>query len=309
MEVKKVQVKSMNFSEELNKRTSYIEDVIRKFLINENDYRNDRQIQIYEAMNYSVLAGGKRLRPMLVLETSRLFGGNDKDVDPFMAAIEMIHTYSLVHDDLPAMDNDEYRRGRKTTHAVYGEAMGILTGDALLNYSFETALKGTLETENKENALKALCILANKAGVFGMIGGQVVDIKNNGSAIDLDTLDYINELKTGALIEASMMMGAVLAGADENETKVIEQAASYIGQAFQIQDDILDVTSTSEVLGKPVLSDEKNNKSTYVSLLGIEKASLKVNELTNKAIEMIKSLNYENEFLFELIDSLIYRKK
>ena len=309
MEVKKVQVKSMNFSEELNKRTSYIEDVIRKFLINENDYRNDRQIQIYEAMNYSVLAGGKRLRPMLVLETSRLFGGNDKDVDPFMAAIEMIHTYSLVHDDLPAMDNDEYRRGRKTTHAVYGEAMGILTGDALLNYSFETALKGTLETENKENALKALCILANKAGVFGMIGGQVVDIKNNGSAIDLDTLDYINELKTGALIEASMMMGAVLAGADENETKVIEQAASYIGQAFQIQDDILDVTSTSEVLGKPVIRDEKNNKSTYVSLLGIEKASLKVNELTNKAIEMIKSLNYENEFLFELIDSLIYRKK
>ncbi|MBQ3666428.1 MAG: polyprenyl synthetase family protein [Lachnospiraceae bacterium] len=299
----------MNFSEELDKRTTDVEKVIRRFLIDEDICKNDKQNQIYEAMNYSILAGGKRLRPMLVLETCRLFGGNEKDAFPFMAAIEMIHTYSLVHDDLPAMDNDEYRRGRKTTHAVYGEAMGILTGDALLNFAFETALKGALQAENKENALKALSILANKAGVFGMIGGQVVDIKNDGRAIDLDTLDYINELKTGALIEASMMMGAVLAGADDMETKKIEQAASYIGQAFQIQDDILDVTSTSEVLGKPVLSDERNHKSTYVSLLGIEDASQKVNDLTNKAIEMIKSFQYENEFLFELINSLIYRKK
>ncbi|MDE7431759.1 MAG: polyprenyl synthetase family protein [Lachnospiraceae bacterium] len=299
----------MDFNVELNKRTEYAESVIRSFLIEDGQRENDRQAEIYKAMNYSVLAGGKRLRPILLLETSRLFGGKDEDTHAFMAAVEMIHTYSLVHDDLPAMDNDEFRRGRKTTHVVYGEAMGILAGDALLNYAFETGLKGVAEAENTKNAVMALQIIAKKAGVSGMIGGQVVDIKNDSKCVDLETLDYINELKTGALIEASMMAGAVLAGASTEEVKLVEYAASNIGRAFQIQDDILDVTSTKEVLGKPVFSDEKNNKSTYITLLGEKKASDKVKELTEKAINMLRQINMKNEFLYELIYSLVYRKK
>lgn len=299
----------MDFNFELNKRVEYAEKVIQSYLISKEQAGNDRQAEIYEAMNYSVLAGGKRVRPILLLETSRLFGGKDEDVHAFMAAIEMIHTYSLVHDDLPAMDNDEFRRGRKTTHVVYGEAMGILAGDALLNYAFETGLKGVTEAENTENAVKALWVIAKKAGVSGMIGGQVVDIKNDNRCVDLDTLDYINELKTGALIEASMMAGAILAGAAQEEVEIVERAASNIGRAFQIQDDILDVTGTKEILGKPVLSDEKNNKSTYVTLLGTENASDKVKELTEGAIKTLQQLNMENEFLYKLIYSLVYRKK
>ena len=258
----------MDFKKELNDRINYIEEIINNNLIDENSKKDDLQYQIYEAMNYSVMSGGKRLRPMLLLETSRLFGGADEDTFPFMTAIELIHTYSLVHDDLEAMDNDEYRRGKKTTH-----------------------------------------VLSEKAGVFGMIGGQVVDIKNDGKKIDINTLDYINELKTGALIEAAMTMGATLAGASKEEITLVNECASMIGQAFQIQDDILDVTSTTEVLGKPVLSDEKNNKSTYVNLLGIEEAGNKVEELSNHAIERLKSLGRENEFLFILIEKLINRNK
>lgn len=299
----------MDFNVELNKRVEYVEEVIKSCLINKEQAGNDKQAEIYEAMSYSMLAGGKRIRPVLLLETSRLFGGKDENTHAFMAAIEMIHTYSLVHDDLPAMDNDEYRRGRKTTHVVYGEAMGILTGDALLNYAFETGLEGIINLENTCNGIRALKILADKAGVFGMIGGQVVDIKNDDRCVGLETLDYINERKTGALIEAAMMMGAVLADASDEEIKRIEHAASYVGRAFQIQDDILDVTSTKEVLGKPVLSDEKNNKSTYVTLLGIEEASEKVKELTEGAISALRQLKVENKFLYELIYSLVYRKK
>ena len=265
----------MDFKTELNKRVDYIENIIYSSLIDSSKSNPDKQAEIYEAMNYSVQSGGKRLRPMLMLETSRLFHGRDEDVSYFLTVIELIHTYSLVHDDLEAMDNDEYRRGRKTTHAVYGEAMGVLCGDALLNYAFEMGLKGIKAAKDKDRALDALDYIATKAGAFGMIGGQVVDIKNENSDIDIETLDYINELKTGALIEASMVAGAILAGATKQEVQSIEKIASNVGKAFQIQDDILDVTSTTEVLGKPVLSDEKNNKSTYVTLLGIEAASEK----------------------------------
>ena len=251
----------MDFNKELSNRVEYIEEIINKHLCDENDEKY-LQREIFSAMNYSILAGGKRLRPMLLLECLRLFGGDDKEADKFMCAIEMIHTYSLVHDDLPAMDNDEYRRGKKTTHIVFGEGMGILAGDALLNYAFETGIQGVKDSKNTANALKALDILSRKAGVYGMIGGQVVDIKNENKQIDIDTLDYINELKTGALIEASMMMGAALASAKENDIKLIEKAGSYIGKAFQIQDDILDVTSTSEVLGKNVLKGVCSNLET-----------------------------------------------
>ena len=249
----------MNFKEVMETKVSEIEQIIRNYLPKEEGF----QKIIMSAMNYSITAGGKRVRPMLMMETYRLFGGKSKVIEPFMAAMEMIHTYSLVHDDLPPMDNDEYRRGRKTTHVVYGHAMGILAGDALLNYAFETAF-GAFELEKNENIPRALQILAQKAGIYGMLGGQVVDVEAVGRALDREHLDFIYRLKTGALIEASMMIGAILAGASDIEVNKIKEAAADIGLAFQIQDDILDVTSTTQVLGKPVFSDEKNNKTTFV---------------------------------------------
>ena len=224
-----------------------VEDIIKKFLPAEEGY----QKTVMEAMNYSFLAGGKRLRPMLMLETYRLFGGSSKAIEPFMAAIEMIHTYSLIHDDLPAMDNDDYRRGRLTTHKVYGEAMGVLSGVTLLNYAYETMFRAFELTDDKDRVIRAVRIMAEKTGIYGMLGGQSVDVENDGKPLEKDLLDYIYEHKTSALIEASMMAGAVLAGADEEQTSMIEQAASDIGLAFQIQDDILDVTSTCLLYTSP----------------------------------------------------------
>lgn len=295
----------MDTRAEIAKRVQEIEQIIAVYLPKEEGY----QKTVIEAMNYSIQAGGKRLRPMLMMETYRLFGGKSKVIEPFMAAIEMIHTYSLVHDDLPAMDDDEYRRGRKTTHVVYGEAMGILAGDALLNYAFETAAKA-FEMEAGNPALgKALSILAGKAGIYGMIGGQVVDVESEGMELDRKKLEFIHIHKTSALLESSMLIGAVLAGADEKEQQIIEQAAREIGLAFQIQDDILDVTSTTEELGKPVGSDEKNCKSTYVGLEGIDRAKEEVRRLSESALEGLQGLPVKNEFLYELIRELIHRKK
>lgn len=239
-----------------------------------------------------------------------MFGGDSRVICPFMAAIEMIHTYSLVHDDLPAMDNDEYRRGRKTTHVVYGEDMGILAGDALLNYAFETAFKAfVIEPENALLIGRALSVLGEKAGVYGMIGGQVIDVKETGHAVEKEVLDTIYELKTSALIESSMMIGAILGGASEEEVKVVEQIAKHVGIAFQIQDDILDVTSTEEMLGKPIHSDEKNEKTTYVTLFGVERAVQIVEERSEKAITLLKSLSGKNTYLEELLKKLIHRDK
>ena len=297
----------MNFKEEMTKRTEEIETLLMKYLPKEEGW----QKSVIEAMNYSVTAGGKRLRPMLMQETYKMFGGNSMEIEPLMAAIEMIHTYSLVHDDLPAMDNDEYRRGRKTTHVVYGEGMAILAGDGLLNYAFETALK-VFETEaDKTRAARALAILAKKAGIYGMIGGQTADIEaeNMGDKVTEEQLLFIHEHKTAALIQAAMMIGAVLAGATEQQVEVVEKAAYNIGVAFQIQDDILDVTSTLETLGKPVGSDEKNNKTTYVTLKGLETASHEQKEMSAHAISLLQSLELENDFLMELITSLITRIK
>ena len=260
-------------------------------------------------------AGGKRLRPLLMVETYRLFGGTNKVIEPFMAAIEMIHTYSLVHDDLPAMDNDLYRRGKKTTWAVYGEAMAILAGDGLLNYAFETALKSFLLPDgDASRKARALSILAQKAGIYGMIGGQTADIEaeNLGEKVTQEHLLFIHEHKTAALIQAAMMVGAVLAGANEEQVMLVEKAAYEIGIAFQIQDDILDVTSTLETLGKPVGSDAKNQKTTYVTLRGLTEASQEQKELSDHAIKLLNTLEkkgVQNEFLMELIRSLITRVK
>lgn len=294
----------MSFKEELRTKTEEIEKLLTTYLPQETGF----QKTVLEAVNYSVLAGGKRLRPLLMKETYQMFGGEGKVVEPFMAAMEMIHTYSLVHDDLPAMDNDEYRRGKKTTHAVYGEAMGILAGDALLNLAFETAA-GAFDMETSPRTAKALQILSGKAGIYGMIGGQVVDVESEGQPLSREKLDFIYRLKTSALIEAAMMVGAVLAGASDEEVAAMERVAGDVGLAFQIQDDILDVTSTLEVLGKPIHSDDKNNKTTYVTLEGLDKAKKDVGEISERALSTLASLEHKNAFLEELIRMLITREK
>lgn len=295
----------MNFEEVLRERTDSIQAIIEKYLPEAEGF----QFKVIEAMNYSILAGGKRLRPLLMQETWRLFGGEGAVIEPFMAAIEMIHTHSLIHDDLPAMDNDEYRRGRKTTWAQYGEAMGILAGDGLLNYAYETACRAfEMEPENPKIG-RAFAVLAGKTGIYGMLGGQCVDVEAAGKRLSAEKLNCIYCLKTGALIEASMMIGAILAGAKDREVHLVEQISSDVGMAFQIQDDILDVTSTTEELGKPVRSDEKNEKTTYVTLKGIQKAKEDVERISRNAISMLDSLDTGNEFLRELIVHLINRRK
>lgn len=296
------------FMEELQQKVEHINNVLEKFLPAEEG----QQRIIFEAMNYSVRAGGKRLRPILMEETYHMFGGSSAVIEPFMAAIEMIHTYSLVHDDLPAMDNDEYRRGKKTTHAVYGEAMGILAGDALLNLAYETAAKAFDMEVADTRVARAFAVLAKKAGVYGMVGGQVVDVeseKSDDCSITREKLDFIYRLKTGALIESSMMIGAILAGASSDEVSRVEQIAAKLGLAFQIQDDVLDVTSTLEVLGKPVGSDEKNNKATYVTFEGLDKAVSDVERISKKAEEQLDDLGYDDAFLKELFEYLIHREK
>lgn len=303
----------MNFEQELAGRVAEIERILQEWLPEEKGC----QKTVLEAMNYSVTAGGKRLRPMLLMETFRLFGGEGKLAEPFMAAIEMLHTYSLVHDDLPSMDNDEYRRGRKTTHVMYGEAMAILAGDGLLNYSFETALKAFDMIGDTDKAAMyarvagALRVFARKAGVYGMIGGQTADIEaeDNPECVSRELLLFIHEHKTAALIESAMMVGAILAGAGEEQVRKVEKTAYNIGIAFQIQDDILDVTSNMEVLGKPVGSDEKNHKKTYVSLAGLEQSRRDVARMSQEAVGLLRSFENRNEFLELLVTQLITREK
>ena len=292
--------------EEISLHTKEVEQIIEKYLPKEEGF----QKKVIEAMNYSFLAGGKRLRPMLMLETYRLFGGKGKVIEPFMAAIEMIHTYSLVHDDLPAMDNDVMRRGKPTTHKAFGEAMAILAGDGLLNFAYETAaLAFQMEPQNVRVG-EAFAVLAKKAGIYGMVGGQTVDVQTDkGEEITREKLDFIYRLKTSALIEASMLVGAILAGASKEEQDIIAQVAGEIGLAFQIRDDILDVTSTTDELGKPVFSDEKNDKTTYVTIEGIEKAKSDVEEISKRAVSALQSLGRKNDFLEELVLMLVNRKK
>lgn len=295
----------MNFDEETRERLAKIESVLNEYLPKETG----PQAEIMKAMNYSVRAGGKRIRPLLTLETYRLLGGKSDIIKPFMAAIEMIHTYSLVHDDLPAMDNDEYRRGRKTTHAVFGENMGVLAGDGLLNYAYETALKAFDMEPTNANIAKATRVLAAKSGIYGMVGGQTIDVRNEGKPITIELLRVMYEWKTGALIEAAMMMGAILAGADEPTVKTIEKLASEVGMAFQIQDDILDITSTQEKLGKPIGSDARNNKMTYASLVGLDQASAEVERLTKDAVVKLETISAGESYLEQLLLWMIRRDR
>lgn len=294
----------MNFNDEMKKRVTEIRSIIAGYLPEEEGF----QRTLLEAMSYSMLVGGKKLRPLLMQQTYVMFGGQSPVIRPFLAAMEMIHTHSLIHDDLPAMDNDEYRRGKKTTHIVYGEAMAILAGDALLNYAYETAAKA-FEMEPSNPAIgKAFTILATKTGIDGMIGGQSVDVEFAGQPLTDEQLHFIYRLKTGALIEASMMIGAVLAGASDEDVEKVRQIAHRVGMAFQIQDDILDVIGDEEVLGKTTKSDEKNKKTTYVTVNGLEQAQAEVARYSEEAVRLLGELPYENEFLHELILNLIHRK-
>ncbi len=303
----------MNFNESLDIKRKNAESVLNEYLPDAEGFAS----RVLEAMDYSAMAGGKRLRPVLMNECYKLFGGKDKLIEPFMAAIEMIHNYSLVHDDLPAMDNDEYRRGKETTWKKFDEGIAILAGDGLLNYAFETAAKAfdmckTLEEYRR--VAKALQILGNKAGVNGMIGGQTADIlAENDDNVTSELLLFIHKNKTAALMEASMMIGATLAGASDKDIMDMEKAANNIGVAFQIEDDILDITSTTEELGKPVHSDEKNNKTTYVTLHGMEQSLKDVKDLSNEAIEILQDVADSNRadgsFLMTLVETLINRRK
>lgn len=302
----------MNINNEIKERVKYIDEVINDYLPKEEGH----QAPVIEAMNYSILAGGKRLRPLIMKTVFNMFS-NDKDNDekirPFIAAIEMVHTYSLVHDDLPAMDDDKYRRGKLTTHAKYGEALGVLAGDGLLNYAFETALKAfDVPDVSRTDVITALKILFGKAGIYGMIGGQTLDVVSNGMNLSEEQLDFIFRLKTSALIEASMMVGAVMADAGKENILNIEKAARLIGLAFQIQDDVLDVTGSFEEIGKPILSDEKNKKTTFVSLKGLDISKKTVNRMSNEAVQIIRELECDNtserDFLVELVMSLVNRR-
>ncbi|MBD5475579.1 MAG: polyprenyl synthetase family protein [Lachnospiraceae bacterium] len=322
----------MNFKEEIGHKTEQIEQMIGRYLPAEQGY----QKTVLQAMNYSITAGGKRLRPLLMAESAALFtevneiwqmtegrlqDGNStqqtvlgRALSLFMAALEMIHNYSLVHDDLPAMDNDEYRRGRKTTHVVYGEGMAVLAGDGLLNYAFETAaqaFEGAETVEEYRRIARSMQILGRKAGIYGMIGGQCADLEAEvmGDDVSEEMLLYIHEHKTAALIQAAMTIGATLAGAEQDAIEKLEKCAYNIGIAFQIQDDILDVTSSLEVLGKSVGSDEKNNKLTYVTMHGLEESAKQVEELSNEAVRLLRSFPRRNLFLEELVEQLIHREK
>ncbi len=304
-------MESVTFKAELAGRTEQLERMIQSCLPREEGL----QRTVISAMNYSVQAGGKRLRPMLMQETYCMCGGNSKELlIPFLGAIEMIHTYSLVHDDLPAMDNDEYRRGKRTTWAVYGEAFGVLAGDGLLNYAYETAL-GAFECcgslEEYERTAKALRILAKCAGIYGMIGGQTADIEAEGqeTLVSCEQLLFIHANKTAALIQGAMMIGAVLAGASEEEVTALEKCAYNIGVAFQIQDDILDVVGDSEELGKPIGSDAQNKKQTYVTLKGLEQSAAEVEALSEEAVKILDGFSGDHSFLSRLVLELIHRRK
>ena len=293
-----------SFKDKFLRAVKETEDTVYAYLPEENGF----QKTIFTAMNYSVKAGGKRLRPLLMRETYRMFGGKGKEIEPFMAAIEMIHTSSLIHDDLPCMDNDELRRGKPTTWKVFGYDMAVLAGDALMIFAFETAAKALKLGADPARVGRAIGLLAEKTGIYGMIGGQTVDVELTGKPVSEEQLDFIYRLKTGALLEASMMIGAILAGADEDEIRKTENIAADVGLAFQIRDDILDVVSSANVLGKPILSDEKNSKTTYVTLKGLEQAKSDVEVISHRAASALESLPGEKEFLKQLIEMLVNRE-
>lgn len=294
----------MNFKDELKNRVNNVEMLLNEYMPKEEGY----QKTIFEAMNYSLSAGGKRLRPILTLEACKLVGGNEKDAIPFAVAIEMIHTYSLIHDDLPALDNDDLRRGRKTNHKVYGEAMAILAGDGLLNYAYEIMLRESIGKDDSNRYLRAINEIAKASGIYGMIGGQVVDIESEGKSISMDKLDFIHMNKTAAIIIGCMRAGAIIGSANEIQLENITKYAKNIGLSFQIVDDILDVIGDEAKLGKKVGSDIDNEKSTYPSLIGLDKSKEIAKKLIEEAKLSISGIDKDKEFLNSLADYIVDRE-
>lgn len=288
----------MDFKKELKERSIYIEDKIESYLPKEEGY----QKTIFEAMNYSLRAGGKRLRPILLMEAYKLCQGQGEDFVPYSVAMEMIHTYSLIHDDLPALDNDDLRRGKPTNHIVFGEAMAILAGDALLNTAYETMLNAAFKHPRPELSLRAAYEISRGAGIYGMIGGQVVDVESEDKKINKDKLDYIHMNKTAAMIVGSVRAGAILASVDEDRLESLTKYAENIGLAFQIVDDILDIEGDEKLLGKRVGSDLDNDKSTYPSLLGISESKKIVENLIEEAKISLEVFDSDAEFMNALAD-------
>jgi geranylgeranyl diphosphate synthase type II len=268
------------------------------------------QSELFRAMRYSLLAGGKRIRPILVLEFCGLCGGDQEAALPFACAVEMIHTYSLIHDDLPCMDNDDIRRGKPSNHIVFGEAQALLAGDSLLTRAFEVMLSSeSIRCIGAEKAANAAGALATAAGAYGMAGGQAIDLMSEGKRISMETLQKMDECKTGALIRAAAKMGCILAGAENNLLRAADEYAAAVGFAFQIVDDILDVKGDAAALGKPIGSDKENEKSTYVSLLGMEKAQKAVTQLTEDAVRALDAFSGNTSYLRTLAANLACRDR
>ncbi len=297
----------MGYQEEMKARILHVDAVIKDYMPKEGVY----QKTLLSAMDYSIQGGGKRLRPIMLECVYQMYGGMGALAGPFMAAIEMIHSSSLVHDDLPALDNDDMRRGRKTTHKEYGEAMAILAGDALLNYAYETACRAfeLAKEEQIPRIGRAMKILADKSGVYGMLGGQSCDVEYEGRELTEKMVEFINEHKTAALIEASLMIGGVLAGAPEEDIALLESVGHGIGLAFQIRDDILDVTGSTSEIGKPVGSDVRNKKTTFVSLFGVASGKDRIDMLSAKALKTFDHLSAKHEFLRQLLEELANRRR
>ncbi|MCR5311106.1 MAG: polyprenyl synthetase family protein [Lachnospiraceae bacterium] len=296
----------MSFKDELDARVAKVNDLLEGVLKIDAGLAEP----LMEAMRYSVFSPGKRLRPIIMEETAALFDRDAKELPYFMAALELIHSYSLVHDDMPCMDNDEFRRGRKTTHAEYGEDIALLAGDGLLNFAYETAAAAFNNTDDYNRVARCMQVLTRKAGIFGMVGGQSVDVlSTKAGSLSESELLYMHKKKTGALIEAAMMIGGILGGATRDEIEDLKSAAKNIGLAFQIRDDILDVEGEFEKLGKAVHSDSVRNMDTYVTIYGMDKAKADVKAYSDDALETIASFGRRNEFLEELIQSLINRDR
>ena len=297
----------MEYQDEMKARVQHVDAVIQDYMPKEEGF----QKTLLSAMNYSIDGGGKRIRPIMLECTYQMYGGVRALAGPFMAAIEMIHTSSLIHDDLPALDNDPLRRGRKTTHMVYGEAMAILAGDALMNYAYETACRAftMAKPEQVLSVANALKILSEKSGIYGMLGGQSCDVECEGRELTEKQVEFINAHKTAALIEASLMCGAILAGAPDEEVRILESVGSRVGLAFQIRDDILDVTGNESELGKPIGSDVRNRKTTFVSLFGVNAGKARIEMLSARALEDFDRLSVKHEFLRLLLEELATRRR
>ncbi|SNX55371.1 polyprenyl synthetase family protein [Thermoanaerobacterium sp. RBIITD] len=291
------------FEDVLKEKIEYVNEGLKKYLDTD-----EKPEVLYDAMRYSVFAGGKRIRPILCLSACELMGGNREDALPIACAIEFIHTYSLIHDDLPAMDNDDLRRGKPTNHKVYGEAIAILAGDALLNYGFEVLIQYALNSNLYTKILKATNEIAKAAGCHGMVGGQVIDLLSENKTISKDELKFMHDYKTGALIKAAVCSGAIVGGADDKTVEKLRKYADYLGLAFQIKDDLLDVLGDEKKLGKNIKSDVENGKSTFVSIFGIERSTALVSELTESANEILNEFGSRGEFLKSLTNYLAERE-